>query len=528
MSTHPIRTEHGNFYDRQGRQVLLHGINFVNKNPQEGYLGAEESATFAAFRRWGFNCLRLGVIWDGLEPQPGVYNEVYLQGIERQLNLAHANGLYVFLDMHQDLYSVLYSDGAPAWATLHEGQPHVGENAVWSDAYFDSPAVQTALDNFWRNAPAADDIGLQDHLAACWKLLAQRFGQHPALIGYDLLNEPMMGRAAPQALAAQFAGGAEVLRGMGEEASQALTDLSHQTPADLTPTDLTPRPPSLKGKGGEEEGGVMEMWMTTEGRSQILQLLTDPQVYAAVLEAPTPFYQQFEQEQVMPYFRRAAAAIRTVDADGVLFLETSMGSNMGIYSAVQPLEGEAQQAYAPHGYDLVVDTPDNAHSSAGRVNLIFSRHAESAQRHQWPMLVGEWGAFGKAPDTLRAAWDAVHVFERLLCSETYWAYQEQIEDAACFQALWRPYPERVAGRLESYCYDEQSRSFECAWQEDPAASAPTVIYLPAWRGFNAERMQVESAGPRPVEIIRQADGVWLHIPPTEEAVKRVVRVLRNE
>jgi len=522
-----IGTKNGYFQDRQGRQVLLHGINFVNKDPKAGYLfpESETRAAFADFHRWGLNCVRLGVIWDGLEPEPGVYNEAYLQGIAHQLDAAHENGLYVFLDMHQDLYSALYSDGAPAWATLDEGQPHI-TGAVWSDAYFASPAVQTALDQFWRNAPAPDGIGLQDHLAACWKLLAGRFGSHPAVIGYDLFNEPMMGAAAPQAMGLQLARGAELLLQTGF----------------LAPDTANP------------SQAVLSLWLSTPGRYQVLQLLQDPERFATVVEAPAPLYNHFEREQLMPFYQRIAAAIRAVDEEGVLFLETSMGSNAGVYSAIEPLAGPAgrdpQQAYAPHGYDLVVDTPNNADASPERVRLIFTRHAETARKHGWPMLVGEWGAYGFMPGTLPAARQVVAVFESCLCSDTYWAYEKGLENggqhAACFPAISRPYPERVAGTLERYAFHPETGLFECAWQEDPSIAAPTVIYLPAWFAFDPARLTCEpaespalkpSVAPAsPVqappanqnEAALQPGGVWLFFPPTGEARSRLCTIRVNQ
>ncbi|MDP3180055.1 MAG: cellulase family glycosylhydrolase, partial [Spirochaetaceae bacterium] len=281
------------FYDSAGRHVILHGINYVNKDPKAGYLYPETPNPFDDFRRWGFNCVRLGVMWDGLEPQPGVYDEAYLRGIQRQLELAHERGLFVFLDMHQDLFSVLYADGAPAWATADEGQPHIpGE--VWSDAYMTSPAVQRAIDNFWRNAPVPgarsgnEGSGRQDHLIASWKLLAERFGKHPAVIGYDLYNEPMMGSSAPLALSLQFARGAELLA----------------------------RPYQA----------MLAQWGDPEGRSQILRGLDDKRVYAELMEAPRRVYNEFEREALMPFYARAAAAIRSVDSERIIFLEASMGS----------------------------------------------------------------------------------------------------------------------------------------------------------------------------------------------------------
>ena len=495
-----IEARDGRFYDPAGREVILHGLNYVNKDPKSGYLHPGSGSAFADFRRWGFNCIRFGVIWDGLEPQPGVYNEAYLAAICRQLDLANKAGLQVFLDMHQDLYSSLYSDGAPSWATLSEGQPHVpGE--VWSDAYMGSPAVQAAIDNFWRNAPVqgalgrSEGPGLQDHLVACWKLLAERFGRHPAVIGYDLYNEPMMGRAAPEALDLQFARAGEILARGGSGSN-----------------DSDP---------GED---MLALWATPEGRCQILRHFDDPRVYAEVMEAPRPVYNEFERESLMPFYRRAAAAIRSVDAEGILFLEASMGSNMGVYSAIEPVAGGGPQVYAPHGYDLVVDTPAVAEVGATRVELIFSRHGETAARLGMPMVVGEWGAYGSCPGTLPAARSVARAFERLLCSDMYWEYQPGMEKAACFPAISRPYPERIAGTLESYGYDEARDRFVCSWTEGPGIEEPTVIYLPTWFAFDPARMSLSPQGDYGIEG-PGSGAVRIIVPPSGKALRRELSVV---
>ena len=66
-----ISIKNDKFIDAQGRQIILHGINLVNKNKKVNYLGDESAQDFKVMKEWGFNCIRLGIIWDGLEPDPG-------------------------------------------------------------------------------------------------------------------------------------------------------------------------------------------------------------------------------------------------------------------------------------------------------------------------------------------------------------------------------------------------------------------------------------------------------------------------
>ena len=141
-------------------------------------------------RDWGMNVIRLGIIWDGLEPEPGVYDDAYLAAMDQRVAWAANHGLYVFLDMHQDLYSVLYSDGAPEWATLTDDQPHIDRGDVWSDAYLTSPAIQRAFENFWANAPASDGLGIQDHYAAAWRHVAERYADC-LLYTSDAADDPL-------------------------------------------------------------------------------------------------------------------------------------------------------------------------------------------------------------------------------------------------------------------------------------------------------------------------------------------------
>ena len=49
---------------------------------------------------WGFNFVRLGVLWEALETSPNVYNMTYLEEMEKIINNLGKKGIYTLVDMH--------------------------------------------------------------------------------------------------------------------------------------------------------------------------------------------------------------------------------------------------------------------------------------------------------------------------------------------------------------------------------------------------------------------------------------------
>ena len=47
------------------------------------------------------NVIRLGVLWVGVEPVRGEYNETYLEVIKSIVDKCKSHGIYVLLDSHQ-------------------------------------------------------------------------------------------------------------------------------------------------------------------------------------------------------------------------------------------------------------------------------------------------------------------------------------------------------------------------------------------------------------------------------------------
>jgi endoglycosylceramidase len=180
--------------DAKGRVVILHGVNMVYKRPPYSPAATGFGEDDAAFlQRNGFNTVRLGVIYAGVEPSPGSYDDAYLNRIAATESLLARHGIFSQLDFHQDMYNERFQgEGWPDWAVQDDGllnQPQLGFPAN----YFGMPALLRAYDHFWANDPGPGGIGLQDRYAAAWEHVAARFAKAKHTIGLDLMNEPWPG-----------------------------------------------------------------------------------------------------------------------------------------------------------------------------------------------------------------------------------------------------------------------------------------------------------------------------------------------
>lgn len=235
----PLRADGRRLRDAHGRHRVLHGINLVAKGRSgehgdfvaRGFAGSWTADDIADLAARGFTFVRLGVIWAAVEPRPGAYDDHYLDWIAEQLDLIHEAGMLAVLDAHQDLYSQRFSDGAPDWATLTDlpFEP----TGLWSDAYLTSGA------------------------------------------GYDLLNEPAPGSAAPQIFGAVIG---------------AFAQATDQHPEQLLADFADP-----------------------EAKLRQLARLDDEAVHRAIGDAVHPLVAEFEQQSVARLMARVTRAVRAVD-----------------------------------------------------------------------------------------------------------------------------------------------------------------------------------------------------------------------
>jgi endoglycosylceramidase len=241
--------------DSRGRTLELHGANLVAKcgggavdspmpgtpcvgpatGPQPAYVlspdaqdpgrrfTAADARTLAGL---GFNLVRLGIIWEGLEPGraavgindphycaahragtpfPRLARGVdpydpatvrgYLRRTDRIVSLLAGAGVRVIIDMHSDVYGSAFAnargqtpwngEGAPPWATCTGGarfRPTPG----WGDAY-DLRPVQIAIHHFFANDVRGD---LQGQYARVWRAVAAHYRGNRNVVGYEVYNEP--------------------------------------------------------------------------------------------------------------------------------------------------------------------------------------------------------------------------------------------------------------------------------------------------------------------------------------------------
>jgi len=398
-----------NFINRSGKPVTLTGINIVCKDKSRNYIGDYSEEDFILLQSLGFNTIRFGIFWDAVEPEPGKYNDEYLSKISDFSRMAERHGLSLYLDMHQDLFSSDFEDGAPSWATITGGHTYE-KTELWSEAYLTSAAVQTAFDSFWNNAPASDGKGIQTHYIEMWEHLAEVFKSDANIIGFDVMNEPFPGTCANNLIEKLF-------KKIG--------------------VYLLLHPVSLKRVWGAEskirmttknaEQILTEIWMNDEKRCRLLNCFSKKKKYKKLVN---PLYSETVEsdKKLSDFYQKIRDRIRTIDKEVLLFIEANYFCNTGVPSNVIPPKDssgnqDAFLVYAPHGYDLMVDTDQYNSDCHARLDVIFETHAHYAARFGLPCLIGEWGCYPNANDAQKS--EAAYIlkkFASLGFSNTYYDF----------------------------------------------------------------------------------------------------------
>jgi endoglycosylceramidase len=216
--------------------VTLHGVNVVYKVPpyipETEHFNPEISVTdedIDDLVSWGINHVRLGVMWEAVETAPGVYNQTYLDQVERLVNKMGDAGITTLLDAHQDLLArQVCGEGMPifyAQEVIDDGLECISKRAdFFLKPILNAFGVCVSIEDYGyrkdeNGLPLIEDcqqkyfasyygtvesislsralyfnhLGLRDRFSDYWKVVSQRFYANPHVVGIDPINEPFPG-----------------------------------------------------------------------------------------------------------------------------------------------------------------------------------------------------------------------------------------------------------------------------------------------------------------------------------------------
>jgi endoglycosylceramidase len=190
------------FVDDTGRVILFRGINAVKKSipwlPTDGHLDLTNMTQLRNLKKWGFNVVRLGVMWTGLMPENNKMNQTYLDAIVSIVNSLAAHDMHVIIDLHQDMMSSRFAsyDGVPLWIMneLPDSKfqfPWPLKNQTLNISLFAAYITEScgfAFQCLYRNL---GNFG--DYFQQYWSIIAKKFTNNTAILGYELINEPWAG-----------------------------------------------------------------------------------------------------------------------------------------------------------------------------------------------------------------------------------------------------------------------------------------------------------------------------------------------
>merc|ERR1711970_439998 len=192
-----VGVRNGRFYSQEdNRTLMFRGINSVIKRfpwYDEKLLDAERQEQL---QHWGFNAVRLGMMWSGFEQMAGQVNETYHSIMQDTVQGLAEHGMYAYLDMHQDVLTAKAEYwGIPEWVAAQMDPPEhpypwpmkdTSGFSTWACGYF-SQEISNAFQQLYTKE------NLKQLFANFWKEVALRYKDTDSILGYELMNEPWTG-----------------------------------------------------------------------------------------------------------------------------------------------------------------------------------------------------------------------------------------------------------------------------------------------------------------------------------------------
>ena len=461
-----IITQELRFLDSQGRTRIFNGMNIDDKHidSKEFHYNLDEEF-FKKYRAHGFDIIRLAITWQNLEPQMEHYNEGYLQSIDKIFALAEKYGVYILLDMHQDIYSgndgQSVGDGAPSWAVITDGAKPRMPIFVWADGYFMGKWVHRSFDNFWNNTPVCGK-GLQDRYCELWQMLAKRYGDSPALFGFDLMNEPFP----------------------GSDSKRMFAKLIGNVAKTVMFSKKIDRKRLVKSAIKRDTRNMLDCI-----GGDVIRDVTGP------IDSISA---DFDYKKYSPFLNKTTAAIREITKNGIIMIEQSYLCNSGVKQSAPAItvngEREPLQCFGPHSYDFSVDTPLYQYANSSRVKAFFGEMRNTQLRLNVPVVVGEWGGCSNNKDTswFPHAFELLDYFDEMNWGQMYWDYHGDDLDSPLMEMLCRTHPVAIAGDVNKYGFDRSKNVFTLNYTADKDGETLIYVHKPFTVANDAEYSVIES------------------------------------
>ena len=442
---------------------------------------------FAQIRALGFDVVRLVLNWSQLEPTPGTYSATYLARVSQVVGWARQQGIYVILDMHQDQYSRYIlpastksapsgctpsggSDGAPSWAVQTNGKPGCALYGI--DEL--NPAESAAFANFWQNSPVAapqgqsPGTGLQDHYIGALAALAHRFQKNPAVLGYELMNEPQPGSTGSLPAANGYQASSSELYPFYTRAIEALTGVrdGRSTCPSSDPTSLT--------------GGCAYPQLASVSHQQIF---FEPLAYRNLVDFSLQASAPFTSYPNIVFAPHVYTYAFTVEQELLGLPAKEGGYPPNFTFGYQTAEAEAQSM---HSGVLVTEFGDSASTD----NTILSKELAAQEATQTGGTIWAWKGLSKAPGTCWCTrWQ--HSTYQTTSNGTPGKGNPKATPSpndrlipSRGQLLMRVWPVATAGRLGAYAFDPTSRAFAMTAMSTANGrrgdrATDTEIYIPS-------------------------------------------------
>jgi hypothetical protein len=400
------------FIDGEGRCVLLRGVNLAGNckfpalplqpthvktdfhdHRTVSFVGhpfplADVSGHFERLRLWGFNALRFLVSWEAVEHAgPGIYDEEYLDYVERILALAADYGFWIIVDPHQDVWSRMSGgDGAPGWTFEAVGidfmKFHEAAAALVMQNDYDPADPRSYPPMHWPGnsmrfacgtmfslffggrdfAPSCEVEGvnaedyLQLRFLETMKQVAGRVRSNPRVLGFDIPNEPQPGwigilldgsnnPSAPEALGYAFTPFDAMAAGSGFPRQLGFREIRRFGIRETRRDALNPNRVSCWLPGHPDIWRREGVW-GIDGKGKPVMLHND---HFCIKEGKQV---DFWRDYLSPFIVKYAAEIRSVMPDALIFLEASPERALkGQPSGIVIPDDLRDVAFAPHWYD---------------------------------------------------------------------------------------------------------------------------------------------------------------------------------